>query len=78
MTTITVTINDSAAETIRQIARQRSVSVDDLFEQLITELDKDRQDAGRRACQALDDSFRAVSKPLGGKPWTTRDELYDR
>ncbi len=78
MTTITITINDSAAETVRQVARQRSVSVDDLFEQLIAELDKDREDAGRRACQALDDSFRAVSKPWGGKLWKTRDELYDR
>ena len=36
------------------------------------------QDAGRRACQALDRSFRDVSTPLGGKPGADRDELHDR
>ena len=38
----------------------------------------EEQEAGRRACEALNESFRLASAPLGGKPWGDRDELYDR
>jgi len=78
MTQLTVTIDDSAAEKARLAAQQRRITLDCLVQGLIENLDVQEQDAGRRACKALDESFRLVSTPLGGKPWEQRDELYDR
>ena len=78
MTKLTLTIDDSAAEKARLVAQRRQISLDNLVQGLIERLDVEDQDAGRRACEALDESFRLVSTPLGGKPWKERDELYDR
>jgi hypothetical protein len=78
MTELTVTIDSSAAEKARRIAQQRQVTVDCLVQELIEGLDLGDQEAGRKACEALDESFRLVSVPMGGKPWKDRDELYDR
>ena len=78
MTKLTLTIDDAAAEKARSVARRRQMTLDCLVQELIEGLDTEDQEAGRRACEALDESFRLVSAPLGGKPWTERDELYDR
>ena len=78
MTKLTLTINDRAARKARLAAQRRRVTVDALVQGLIEGLDIEDQDAGRRACEALDRSFQEVSSLFGGKPWTERDELYDR
>ncbi len=78
MTQLTITIDDSAAEKARHVAQQRRVTVDCLVQGLIENLGIQDQGAGQRACEALDESFRLVSTPMGGKPWKNRDELYDR
>jgi hypothetical protein len=78
MTRLILTIDDSAAEKARLVAQRRRITLDALVQGLIEGLDMEDQDAGRRACEALDESFRLVSAPLGGKPWKERDELYDR
>ena len=78
MTNLTVTINDSAAHKVCLAAQQRRVTVDALVQGLIEQLDLEDQAAGNRACEALERSFQEVSAPFGGKPWTERDELYDR
>jgi hypothetical protein len=78
MTKLTLTIDDEAAEKARVIAQWKQVSVDRLVQGLIESLEMGNQDAGSRASDALDESFRIVSAPLGGKPWKVRDDLYDR
>ena len=78
MTELTITIDNSAAEKARRIAQQRQVTVDCLVQELIEGLDIGDREAGRRACEALNESFRLVSVPMDGKPWKDRDDLYDR
>lgn len=79
MTKLTLTIDDSAVEKARLVAQRRRMTLDCLVQGLIEGLAADDEpDDGRRACEALDESFRLVSAPLGGKPWENRDELYDR
>lgn len=78
MTKLTLTLDDSVAEKARLVAQRRRVTLDRLVQDLIEGLAAEDREAGRRACEALDESFRLVSAPLGGKPWRERDELYDR
>jgi hypothetical protein len=54
------------------------MTVDALVQGLLEQLEIDDQDVGNLACEALERSFREVSTPFGGKPWTERDDLYDR
>jgi hypothetical protein len=78
MTRLVLTIDDSAVEKARRIAQQRRMTLDSLVQELIDGLDWKDQKTGWQACDALDESFRLASAPLGGKPWKHRDELYDR
>lgn len=78
MTQLTITIDDSAAEKARRAAQLRRVTVDSLVQELIQALDLEDRGRSGRATEALDESFRLVSTPMGGKPWKDRDELYDR
>ena len=78
MTELTLTIDESTARKARLAAERRRITVDVLVQGLIERLDVEEQDAGRRACDALERSFQQVSAPFGGKPWNDRDELYDR
>ena len=78
MPTVTLTIDDSAIEKARLFANRRQITLDSLVQVLIERLSVEELESGRLACEALDESFRLVSSPLGGKPWNSRDELYDR
>ena len=78
MTELTLTINDTAADKARLAAQRRRITLDALVQGLIERLDVEDQDAGIRACEALERSFEQVSAPFGGKPWNDREELYDR
>lgn len=78
MTQLTITLDDATAEKARLVAQCRHVTLDTLVQGLIEQLDLAAQSDGRRACEALDESYRLVSAPLGGKPWSVRDDLYDR
>lgn len=78
MTQLVLTIDDDVAEKARRVAQQRQITLDSLVQGLINGLDLADQTVGLQACNALDESFRLVSAPFGGKPWNQRDELYDR
>ncbi len=78
MTQLTITVDDATAEKARLVAQRRHITLDSLVQDLIQRLDPDDQAIGQRACEALDESYRLVSAPLGGKPWNVRDDLYDR
>ncbi|MDY0169534.1 MAG: hypothetical protein RBS80_23530 [Thermoguttaceae bacterium] len=78
MTQLTITLDDATAEKARLVAQRQQITLSTLVQGLIERLDVDDQAAGQRACDALDESYRLVSSPLGGKPWNVRDDLYDR
>ena len=78
MTSLTLTINDSAAHKAQLAAQRRRTTVDALVEGLIERLEIEDLDAGNRACEVPERSFQEVSTPFGGKLWKNREELFDR
>ena len=70
MTRLVLTIDAAAADKARRIAQQRKVTLDSLIQELIDGLDVSDQATGLQACNVLDESFRLVSAPFGGKSWT--------
>ena len=82
MTTLTLTLDDQAAHKARQAARRRKVTLEDLVRQFVEKLGRSESDPkaapGEAAAQHMEALFRQLSRPLGGKGYTTRDELYER
>ncbi len=78
MTTLTLSIDEHAANTAQRIARQRQTTVDAIVQELLDQLGREEFDERHRAVEELERSFHTVSRPLGGKLWKHRDELYDR
>lgn len=77
MTTISVSVDDQLAEQAQQIAADRNTTLDDLVQQYLKQLTTAAQ-ASDTAADRLLQTFRDLSRPLGGKPYQQRDELYDR
>ena len=78
MTTLTIQISDRTAQTARQVALQQQTTVDAIVQQLLDRLTSDEFANRQNAVENLEQSFRQVSRPLGGKQWNQRDELYER
>jgi antitoxin component of RelBE/YafQ-DinJ toxin-antitoxin module len=78
MTTISVTVDDQLAERAQQAAAERNTTLDDLVQQYLKQLASATQGASDVAADRLLQTFRDLSRPLGGKPYQQRDELYDR
>lgn len=78
MPQLTIRLDDAMAEKARLVAQRRQITLDNLVQGCIERLDVEDEAVGQRACEALEESFRLVSAPLGGKPWNVRADLYDR
>ncbi len=78
MTTLTLSIDEQSARTAQRIAQQRQTTVDAIVQELLDQLGREDFDVRHRSVEELEQSFREVSRPLGGKLWKQRDELYDR
>jgi DNA anti-recombination protein RmuC len=78
MTTLTLSIDEQSARTAQRIAQQRQTTVDAIVQELLDQLGREDSDVRHRSVEELERSFHEVSRPLGGKPWKQRDELYDR
>jgi hypothetical protein len=83
MTTLTLTLDDAAAAKARQVAQRRNSSLEDMLKGFVVSLGQDDATDSRlaqreSAVQRLMGSFRELSRPLGGKGYTSRDELYER
>ena len=83
MTTLVVTVDDAAASKARQVAQRRQTSLENMLSGFVVSLSKDDSDpevTGEReaAAENLSGTFQALSRPLGGKGYVTRDELYER
>lgn len=77
MTTISVRIDDHLAEQARQIAADRNTTLDELVQKYLKQLTS-AAPASSTSADRLLQTFRDLSRPLGGKPYQQRDELYDR
>ncbi len=83
MTTLSLTLDDAAAVKARHVARRRQTSLEDMLRGFVASLGEDDSDdtasAQREsAAMKLLASFQELSRPLGGKGYTSRDELYER
>lgn len=78
MTTLTLSIDEQSARTAQRIAQQRQTTVDAIVQELLDQLGREDLDVQQRSVEELKQSFHEVSRPLGGKLWKQRDELYDR
>lgn len=83
MTSFTVTLKDeSTLKKAARIAELKNTSVDDLIAGFLVSLSADEAGAASddRSClvDELQGSFKTLSRPLGGKGYVSRDELYER
>lgn len=82
MTSLTLTLNDHDARKAQQAARRRQATLEDLVLQFVERLGRSESDPkaahGEAAAQHMEALFRQMSRPLGGKGYVTRDELYER
>ena len=77
MTTINIRVDDQLAEQAQRIAADRKTTLDDLVGQYLKQLTA-KTSANDAAADRLLQTFRDLSRPLGGKPYQQRDDLYDR
>ena len=78
MTTLTLTLDDEAAAAAQRIAEQTHTTVESLCGEYLKTLAAKTQADRDRAADELMETIRRLSRPMGGKGWTNRDELYDR
>ena len=77
MVEVTLQLDEELAERAKRIAARRHTTVDAIVGQCLAQLP---DDGVRRAAATnqLIETLRQLSRPMGGKPWKSRDELYER
>jgi hypothetical protein len=78
MTTLSLTVDDQLASRAKQVASVRNTTLDHLVHQYLEQLTSSDQASRDSAADRLASTICDLSRPLGGKPYTHRDELYDR
>ena len=82
MTTLSITVDDVIADRVHAVARKRHTTVDTLFVTFVSSLTAQgahaERDTNDEAASHLASTFQSLSRPLGGKGYITRDELYER
>ena len=77
MVEMTLQLDEELAERAKRIAARRHTTVDAIVGQCLAQL----PDVGVGRAAATDqliETLRQLSRPMGGKPWQSRDELYER
>ncbi len=80
MKTISISLDDGEAERLQSVANRRETTVESLFIDFVSRLAA-REDVGihgEDAAETLARTFRTLSRPMNGKGYRTRDELYER
>lgn len=85
MTSLTIQLqDDSLVEKAARVARAQKTSVDAMIGGFLASLTdtsgaEDNEQAKRqKLVEELEESFRLLSRPMGGKGYVNRDELYER
>lgn len=78
MTTLSLIVDDQLASRAERIAAERNTTLDHLVQQYLEQLTSTDQATRDSATDRLASTIRDLSRPLGGKPYSHRDELFDR
>lgn len=78
MTTLTVQVDSNVAEKALLVAERRQTTLDALVQSFLQELANEDPSPRRQATEYLLNTIEELSRPMGGKPWRERDELYER
>ena len=85
MTSLTIELqDDSLLEKAARVARAQKTSVDAMIGGFLASLtdtstsEESEVARRRRLVEELEESFRTLSRPMGGKGYVNRDELYER
>jgi len=78
MATLTLQVDLQTVDRARRAAEKQSTTLDALVGDYLAQLAKTDEQARAEAAEHLLRTLRELSRPMGGKPWTDRDELYDR
>ena len=77
MVEVTLQLDEGLAERAKRIAARRHTTVDAIVTQCLAQLPDDGVGRGTATDQLME-ILRQLSRPMGGKPWKGRDELYER
>jgi|GEM_PF-4355547 hypothetical protein len=78
METLTLVIANELAAHARRIAEQRHTTVNLLVTEFLSGLKTPEETSRREAAEHLVATIHELSRPMGGKSWSNRDELYER
>ena len=78
MSTVTLQIDSQIAERGEAIARHRDISLSSLVEALLDQLAHSETETRAQQAEHLIVTLRQLSRPMGGKPWTDRNQLHER
>jgi len=85
MTSLTIQLqDDSLLEKAARVARAQKTSVDAMIGGFLASLtdtsvsEESEQQRRQKLVEELEQTFRDLSRPMGGKGYVNRDELYER
>lgn len=78
MTTLNLTVDDQLADRAQRVAADRNTTLDHLVHEFLEQLTVVDQSTRESAADRLAVTIRDLSRPMGGKPYHHRDELYGR
>jgi hypothetical protein len=78
METLTLEVDRETATRARRVAEQQHTTLDAMVKHYLEEVTYAEQQAWMDAAAHLMHTLRAVSRPMGGRPWQDRDGLHER
>jgi hypothetical protein len=78
MATLTLQVDLQTVDRARRVAEKRCTTLDSLVEDYLEQLAETEEHSRAEAAEHLLRTLRELSRPMGGKPWKDRDELYER
>lgn len=78
MVALTLQVDEKLADRAKRAAERRNITVDAMVGQYFAQLPNEDGGGTTAATDQLIETLRQLSRPMGGKPWRSRDELYER
>lgn len=78
MATLTLQVDLQTVDAARRAAEKRCTTLDALVEDYLEQLANAEEQARAEATEHLLRTLRELSRPMGGKSWKDREELYER
>jgi hypothetical protein len=78
MTTLMLQLDHQTAHRARRAAETRHTTLESLVVEYVEQLARIDEQARSEGTEHLLRTLRELSRPMGGKPWKDRDELYER